>query len=331
MVLLDALVHRRLAELMASHLQLASSGQLIVAHFDHGIREDSAEDMQLVRGVAERHGLTFESRRVELGKGVSEEAARTERYNFLRQCCKKYNAQLVTAHHQDDVIETMIINLIRGTGWRGLAPMGQILDLSSRILDKHQKPASVVPAQAEIQSSESSVANQIHSSDQRILRPLLGTKKSAIKTYAKKYDIKWREDSTNQSPVYLRNYVRLQLIPKMIQKDPASMQKLLDINQAATSLKNEIATELQNYLINYQLAVAGCTIPRYELIMLPSSTAREVLYNVLTSLDPQWHPRATQIEKSLHFVKTGQSHKTIEVSGHLTITLTTRDAQFKKV
>lgn len=94
---------------------------LIVVHFDHGIRDDSADDLEFVKSLAEKYGFRFESKREELGSLASEELARSRRYNFLRTIAKKYSAKLITAHHADDVIETIAINLLRGTGWRGLA------------------------------------------------------------------------------------------------------------------------------------------------------------------------------------------------------------------
>lgn len=96
---------------------------LIVAHFDHGIREDSAKDAKFVKNLAQKYNLPFETRREELGQKASEELARIRRYDFLWSVAAKYNAKLVTAHHADDVIETIAINLTRGTGWRGLSAM----------------------------------------------------------------------------------------------------------------------------------------------------------------------------------------------------------------
>ncbi len=95
--------------------------ELVVAHFDHGIRADSAHDAQFVKELAQKYGHAYESTREELGAGASEEVARTHRYRFLHTVAKKHNAQVVTAHHTDDLVETIAINVIRGTGWRGLA------------------------------------------------------------------------------------------------------------------------------------------------------------------------------------------------------------------
>ena len=110
MVLLDMMVR-------------AGKRELIVAHFDHGIRSDSRLDAALVKGVAERHQLPFETKREELGPKTSEALARERRYAFLRHVAKKHNAQIVTAHHLDDLVETVAINMTRGTGWRGLAAL----------------------------------------------------------------------------------------------------------------------------------------------------------------------------------------------------------------
>lgn len=98
--------------------------KLIVAHFEHGIRgDDSKADARFVEKLSQKYRLKFEIGHGNLTETASEDAARQARYTFLRKLAKKYNAQIVTAHHQDDVLETIAINLVRGTGWRGLANM----------------------------------------------------------------------------------------------------------------------------------------------------------------------------------------------------------------
>lgn len=146
--------------------------ELVVAHFDHGIREDSHLDVQLVKQLAEKNNLQFEMRREELGEHASEEFARDRRYEFLFSVMKKYDAKLITAHHADDVIESVAINLSRGTGWRGLA-----------VLDS-----------------------------ENIIRPMTKFFKSEIREYAEKNNLEWHEDSTNSSDAYLRNRFRKKLL-----------------------------------------------------------------------------------------------------------------------
>lgn len=102
-------------------LDMLVNNELIVAHFDHGIRTDSAKDAVFVAELAKKYNLPFETKREELGSETSEEKARDRRYEFLRKVAKKHSAKLITAHHADDVVESIAINLSRGTGWRGLA------------------------------------------------------------------------------------------------------------------------------------------------------------------------------------------------------------------
>lgn len=144
---------------------------LVVAHFDHGIRDDSADDAVFVEELAAYYGLPFETRRVELGRKASEELARNHRYKFLREVADKHRAKIITAHHADDVIETIAINHTRGTGWRGLA-----------VLDSED-----------------------------IVRPMLHMSKDLIRQYAREHALQWREDSTNQSDRYLRNRLRIRM------------------------------------------------------------------------------------------------------------------------
>ncbi|HET7320490.1 MAG TPA: tRNA lysidine(34) synthetase TilS [Candidatus Saccharimonadales bacterium] len=150
---------------------------LVVAHFDHGIRADSAADRQFVQSLAEKYGLPFEYEKGRLGAGASEALAREARYKFLRKVKENYGADaIITAHHQDDLIETAIINLLRGTGRKGLS------SLSSR---------------------------------GDIIRPLLSFPKKDLVQYAKSRRLDWREDSTNSDTKYLRNYVRHVIVPKI--------------------------------------------------------------------------------------------------------------------
>lgn len=121
---------------------------IIVAHFDHGIREDSDLDAQLVAVTADSYGLPFEIKREKLGARASEALARERRYAFLREVANKHQAQLVTAHHMDDLVETVAINLSRGTGWRGLAAFDSevtrpLVDVTKKALLEYAKTHNI--------------------------------------------------------------------------------------------------------------------------------------------------------------------------------------------
>jgi tRNA(Ile)-lysidine synthase len=213
--------------------------ELVVAHADHGIRADAAEDEVLVRGYAHTYHLRYVAKRLMLGLGTSEAAARTARYNFLQQCRKNEDAiAIITAHHQDDMIETALITIMRGTGWRGLAPFMPQRD---------------------------------------VLRPLLILTKNDIIGYARKHRVPWREDSTNTDESYLRNYIRHTLIPTLDQKSMvwrtvflqhirkqqqlrAKITKCLDTLLGGRSVLSRYNIIMHPPEISYEIIQHACTI-----------------------------------------------------------------------
>ena len=145
---------------------------VIVAHFNHGIRPNSEDDCLFVEKIACEYGKTFVSKKMELGPYCSEEKARELRYGFLRELAKDNSGVIYTAHHADDLIESAIINILRGTGWRGLAPLNS----------------------------------------QDIVRPLLSWTKNDIYQYAAEHKLRFRLDQTNSDDRYLRNRIRARLV-----------------------------------------------------------------------------------------------------------------------
>jgi tRNA(Ile)-lysidine synthase len=167
------------------------NNRYVVAHVDHGIRSDSSEDMAVVRRFAYDNNLQFEYTELNLGNNTSEATARQKRYTYLRNLAKKHEAiAIITAHHQDDVIETMFINLIRGTGRRGLSSL------------------KTTP---------------------EIIRPLLGVPKAHIYQYAKQCSLHWREDSTNSDMRYLRNTIRHKVVADMNDENRAKALSIISL------------------------------------------------------------------------------------------------------
>ncbi len=142
--------------------------QAIVAHFNHGIRSNSKDDQIFVQKLANQYDLTFVTKDANLGANTSEADARAARYAFLNSVCKKYDGKLCVAHHRDDIYESIAINLLRGTGWRGLAPFRNV----------------------------------------NIERPLLDWQKSDVYRYATDNNLSFRQDQSNTEEAYLRNRVR---------------------------------------------------------------------------------------------------------------------------
>lgn len=227
-------------------LHRAGRTRLIVAHVDHGIRDDSSLDAQFVAELAARLGLQFELTTLALGADASEDVARQARYKFLRSIAKKHQARIVTAHHADDVIETIAINLTRGTGWRGLAVLGA----------------------ADIE------------------RPLTNLFKSEIIEYAHTHNLAWREDSTNLTSKYLRNRIRAKCAALTVDEKLQILALWAAQADIAKQIDAEIPTLLSNerhfYIMNSEST--GVEVLRRFLldyaIRLTSPQLRRALYCV---------------------------------------------------
>jgi tRNA(Ile)-lysidine synthase len=207
--------------------------ELVVAHFEHGIRPDSKKDEEFVRQTAKSYNLRFESGHGNLGAGASEERAREARYHFLSRVKDKYQANgVITAHHQDDLLETAFINIIRGSGRRGLTAIADNRD---------------------------------------IIRPLLGWPKKDILAYAKKQNLRWRDDPSNLDETILRNYVRRHIVPEL---SYTQRQQVLDNLKNLSALNQSINQEIANLSQNI---INGNKIDRSGFTALPSEVAGEAL------------------------------------------------------
>jgi len=157
--------------------------EIVVGHFNHALRKSAARDQSFVSGLTGRLGLRFvtETNRKKVPqKGSVEEFARDCRYDFLLRSAKRVRAESIAlAHTQDDLAETVIMRILRGTGLAGLRSMT-------------------------FKSSRQKVA---------IIRPLLNISRSEVEGFLKKKKIGFVHDPTNNSLEFTRNKVRLKLIP----------------------------------------------------------------------------------------------------------------------
>ena len=162
-----------------------------VAHCNFCLRgEESDEDEQTVRREAERLGVPIYNKRFNTTEEMErtgesmEMAARRLRYDWFAELCSEHGyTAIAIAHHVDDSIETFFINLLRGTGLRGLTG--------------------------------------IHHQRGNIIRPLLFASRKEILEYAVTHKIPFREDSSNRSTKYLRNKIRLGLVPMIREINPS--------------------------------------------------------------------------------------------------------------
>jgi len=191
--------------------------RVVISHVDHGMRKQSASDAEFVKKLAAEYQMPFECARIaKLPKGNLEDAFRNFRYAYFEKLRKKYNAQwIITAHHLNDNIETILLNLTRGTSIAGLAGMS--------VMDKKRQ----------------------------ILRPLLHTNKEEIIKKIKEKKLKFIEDETNQDRKYSRNLVRLDIIPILKKINPSLektfLQNIMNFRQAQEFIYSQAENWIQNF------------------------------------------------------------------------------------
>ena len=175
---------------------------IIVAHLDHGIRDDSSQDRILVQEIAGIYGMPFVFDEARLGQSASEATARQARYNFLNKVVENSTAQaIITAHHEDDALETAILNISRGSGRKGMTSLGN---------------------------------------RDNLLRPLLKISKKDLINYAQTNSLKWREDSTNSNTKYKRNHIRHNVVAKFDQETKNELKQLIHKTRLANEQIDEI-------------------------------------------------------------------------------------------
>ncbi len=180
--------------LLRTLLELAPAGgwEVCAAHFDHGMRPDSGEDSRFVSGLCERLRVPlFAGRSGSLGPQASEAEAREERLAFLRGAAREAGCGVIaTGHTADDRAETVLLNLLRGTGLRGL-----------RGIAWRSEP---------------------------FVRPLLGMSRQEVRDRLRELGQEWREDASNRDLRFLRNRLRHSVLP-MLEREvsPAVRRSLL--------------------------------------------------------------------------------------------------------
>lgn len=157
---------------------------LSVINIDHNIRENSKNDSEFVKNYCKQNGITFHSFKVDVPEFVKqnkvtvEEGARICRYKVFENLLNKGIVdKIAIAHHRQDQVETILLNIFRGTGLKGASGM-------------------------DYQSN-------------RFIRPLLDTSKAEIITYAQEHNIAFVEDETNADTDYSRNFIRQEILPKI--------------------------------------------------------------------------------------------------------------------
>jgi len=241
-----------------------SGHHMAVAHCNYGLRgDDSDADEQLVRQWCDERGIEFHVKAVDI-KHLMEETnasiqmvARVERYAFFNELMEMHGYRATAlAHHANDRVESLIINLLRGTGYRGFLGM---------------------PSQRD-----------------GFIRPMLGFTKNEIRAFAENHNVPFREDRSNAETYYQRNWVRLKLLPMLLATDPKAFEKLLQFAERAEAqlpeYKHFVTGQLQKLVSGSEISVAAMEDSNFPFTMLkeelePLGFNSEQVFEVLQLLD----------------------------------------------
>lgn len=201
--------------MVCAHVLRRLGHYVIAVHVNYGLRPESDEEAAFVRRWCASqappipHRETHADPEEESDAGASlQAAARRQRYAYFAEVARIDKADAVaTGHHQNDQAETILLNLLRGSGPEGLAGMRPSRPLES--------DGEGVP----------------------LIRPLLDVSRGAIEAYARRYNVPWRVDPTNATPKYRRNAIRHEVLPQLAELEPHAVSNLA---RAARLMRNYV-------------------------------------------------------------------------------------------
>ena len=231
---------------------------LEVAHLQHGIRgEEAKKDARFVAGLADRLGLPCHLKELDLpqlklkaGKGNLEEMGRLERYRYFAATAHRRQLDAVaTAHTVNDQAETMVMRLFRGSGRKGLGGMEPVRQLDD--------------------TPDNSFANVL------LIRPFLSVTREEVMVFLGERNIPYRVDSTNSDLFYLRNWIRLKLMPQVREKFGAELSARLSDQAEVLRDEESYLTDLSRTLL--ERISKGGDLSRMLLLDLSKALQRRVI------------------------------------------------------
>lgn len=222
--------------------------RLIVAHFNHALRAEAADDENFVRELAARLGFPFVvgHGRPPLGAAAVEETARRARYDFLRAAAADVGARyVVTAHTADDQAETVLHRMVRGTGMRGLSGMRRARPLCAGVT---------------------------------LLRPLLTVRRAELLDYLRSLDQPYRDDATNLDCRFTRNRLRHKLLPQLAEEyNPHVVEALLRLSRLAAEAQALVEERVSGLLRHVRFDACSISLAISPLAAEPRYVVRELL------------------------------------------------------
>lgn len=223
--------------------------KIVVCHINHNVRKESIEEEEYITKYCQDKNIILEKTTINnYQENNFENEARKKRYMFYEEILKKYNSKtLLLAHHGDDLIETILMKISRGSNLEGYAGIKEI----------------------------SNVKNY------QIIRPLLKYTKEDIINYNKSNNIKYYNDNSNQSTNYTRNRYRLNILPLLKKEDKNIHKKYLKYSKTLIEYDDYIKREVKRNINNvYKDNIINID----NLNKLDTFLIKNILYNIMNNI-----------------------------------------------
>ena len=230
-----------------------ADGFVVAAHFNHGTRgEHSDVDAEFVEALAQQMNVNFVSQRANQSIDRDENTLRNQRLGFFESEAKRLGCRYVTvAHSADDCVETTLHHLFRGTGPSGLAGITPSRNLGEDLV---------------------------------IVRPMLSLRRNEIREALQSIDQPWREDASNQSSDYRRNWIRNELIPLVNSKYGEISPQVLRTIQGQLEWRSFIERTANRWLVDH-LDVTHLANKTRLTIQIDSEAERSI---VVAAMQKTW-------------------------------------------
>lgn len=229
--------------------------KIIVAHVNHLLRgKDSDSDEKFVKTLCLENEVTFALKRANIkslskkSKKGLEETGREIRYDFFKTLAKTHKSKFIlTAHHADDNLETILFNFVRGSSLKGLCGMEEKEEFCKNLY---------------------------------LIRPLLNFSKKQIEEYLKLNHIPFKTDKTNKDITYKRNFLRHKIIPTLKKINPSFAETVAKNSQNLREIQSFLETESDNFIKNYSLDKKSKKFNAKSFRTLSKAIQKEIILNI---------------------------------------------------
>ena len=260
--------------------------RLICAHVNHNTRKENEIEEKYLREYCSKNNITFECiKKTNWGDDNFENEARSVRYNFFEELVEKYSAKyLMTAHHADDLIETILMRIVRGSTLKGYSGF-------SRIVEKY---------------------------NYRIVRPLITLTKDEIIEFDKNKNIKYFIDSTNNEDKHTRNRYRHVILPFLKKENPNVHKKFIKFSETLIENSNYIDREANKHF-NHVFQDGVLYIEKF--ILLDKVLQTKIIYTILEKIygDDLLIIGDTHVDLIFNLINSSKSNSVVHLPNNIII------------